>query len=87
MAILTIITSLNKVMNRFISLLFPNQFLVCKEDEFFSQGPLCLDSFKYMAPLPIENKIQKLTVNDGIDMVLTVATPLEKKNDTYAESV
>jgi len=47
MAILTIISSLNTVENSFISLLFPNQCLVCKEG----------------------------------------ATPLEKKNDTYAESV
>jgi len=46
MAILTIIPSLNTVGNSFISLLFPNQCLVCKEGEFFSQDPICLDRLR-----------------------------------------
>ena len=70
MAILTIVPSLSTVRNAFISLLFPNQCLVCKEGEFFSQDPICLDCLQHMTPLPIENRVQELTVNDGIDIAL-----------------
>ncbi|HIF82595.1 MAG TPA: ComF family protein [Candidatus Marinimicrobia bacterium] len=71
MAILTIIPSLNTVGNAFISLLFPNQCLVCKEGESFSQDPICLDCLQHMTPLPIGNRVQELTVNDGIDIALS----------------
>ena len=71
MAILTIIPSLNTVGNSFISLLFPNQCLVCKEGEFFSQDPICLICLQHMTPLPIGNRVQELTVNDGIDIALS----------------
>ena len=71
MAILTIIPSLNTVGNSFISLLFPNQCLVCREGDFFSQDPICLDCLQHMTPLPIEDRVQELTVNDGIDIVLS----------------
>jgi len=71
MAILTIIPSLSTVGNAFISLLFPNQCLVCKEAEFFSQDPICPDCLQHMTPLPIGNRVQELTVNDGIDIALS----------------
>ena len=71
MAILTIIPSLNTVGNAFISLLFPNQCLVCKEGESFSPDPICLDCLQHMTPLPIWNRVQELTVNDGIDIALS----------------
>ena len=107
MAILTIIPSLNTVGNAFISLFFPNQCLVCKKREFFSHDPICQDSLQHMTSLSIGNRVQELTVNDGIDIALssldfgdglrtaganiivalTLTTPLEKKDDTYAESV
>ena len=107
MAILTIIPSLSTVGNAFISLLFPNQCLVYRKGEFFSQDSICPDYLQHMTPLPIGNWVQELTVNDGIAIALsswdfgdelrtagakiivalTVTTPLEKKDDTYAESV
>ena len=71
MAILTNIPALASVGNAFISLLFPNQCLVCKEGEFFSQDPICLDCLQHMTPLPIGNRVQELTVNDGIDIALS----------------
>jgi len=70
MAILTIIPSLNTLGNSFISLLFPNQCLVCKDGEFFSQDPIYLICLQHMTPLPIGNRVQQLTVNDGIDKAL-----------------
>ena len=71
MAILTIIPSLNPLGNSFISLLFPNQCLVCKDGELFSQDPICLISLQHKTPLPIGNRVQQLTVNDGIDIALS----------------
>jgi len=71
MAILTIAPNLTTVGNAFISLLFPNQCLICKEGEFFSQDPICRDCFQHMTPLPTGNRVQELTVNDGIDIALS----------------
>jgi len=71
MAILTIIPSLNTLGNSFISLLFPNQCLVCKDGEFFFQAPICLICLQPMTPLPIGNRVQELTVNDGIEIALS----------------
>jgi competence protein ComFC len=71
MAILTIIPSLSTVGNTFINLIFPNQCLVCKEGDFFSQDPICLDCLQHMTPLPIENRVPELTVNDGIDIAFS----------------
>ena len=71
MAILTIIPSLNTVGNAFIGLLFQNQCLVCNEGEFYSQDPICLDYLQQMTPLPIGNRVQELTVNNGIDILLS----------------
>ena len=71
MAILTIILSLNTVGNAFIGLLFPNQCLVCNEGEFYSQDPICLDCFQQMTPLPSGNRVQELTVNNGIYISLS----------------
>jgi len=71
MAILTIIPSLNTLGNSFISLLFPNQCLVCKDGEFFSQDPICLICLQHMTLLPIGNRVEELTVNDGIGIALS----------------
>ena len=71
MAILTNISNLNSVGNAIISLLFPNQCLVCKGGEFNSSDPICSECIIKMHPLPIENRVQELTVNDGIDIALS----------------
>jgi len=70
MAILTNIPALASVGNAFISLFFPNQCLVCKGGDFHSSDPICPDCLQQMNPLPIENRVKELTVNNGIDMAL-----------------
>ena len=70
MAILTNIPALASVGNAFISLFFPNQCLVCKGGDFHSSDPICPDCLQQMDPLPIENRVKELTVNNGIDMAL-----------------
>ena len=70
MAILTNNPALASVGNAFISLFFPNQCLVCKGGDFHSSDPICPDCLQQMNPLPIENRVKELTVNNGIDMAL-----------------
>jgi len=70
MAILTNNPALASVGNAFISLFFPNQCLVCKGGDFHSSDPICPDCLQQMDPLPIENRVKELTVNNGIDMAL-----------------
>ena len=70
MAILTNNPALASVGNAFISLFFPNQCLVCKGGDFHSSDPICPDCLQLMNPLPIENRVKELTVNNGIDMAL-----------------
>jgi len=70
MAILTNISNLNSVGNAIISLLFPNQCLVCKGGEFNSSDPICSECIIKMHPLPIENRVHELAVNDSVDMAL-----------------
>ena len=70
MAILTNNPALASVGNAFISLFFPNQCLVCKGGDFHSSDPICPDCLQQMDPLPIENRVIELTVNNGIDMAL-----------------
>jgi ComF family protein len=70
MAILTNNPALASVGNAFISLFFPNQCLVCKGGDFHLSDPICPDCLQQMNPLPIENRVKELTVNNGIDMAL-----------------
>ena len=70
MASLTKLQTLNSIGNAFISLLFPNQCLVCKEGEFNSFDPICNECFNKMKPIEMKNRTNKLTVNDDIDIAL-----------------
>lgn len=70
MASLTKFPTLNSIGNAFISLLFPNQCLVCKEGEFNSSDPICNECFNKMKPIEMKNRTNKLTVNDDIDIAL-----------------
>ena len=70
MAILTKIWNLSSMGNAFISLLFPNQCLVCKGGEFHSPDPICPVCLLQMHPLPIDDRVHELTVNDNVDMAL-----------------
>ena len=70
MASLTKLPTLNSIGNAFISLLFPNQCLVCKEGEFNSFDPICNECFNKMKPIEMKNRTNKLTVNDDIDIAL-----------------
>ena len=63
--------SLKNTGNSFISLLFQNQCLICKGGEFHSLDPVCCDWMEKMAEIDDENRIDELTIKDGIDYVYT----------------
>ncbi|MBT3179706.1 MAG: ComF family protein [Candidatus Marinimicrobia bacterium] len=67
MSIFTIKSPSVSLGNAFISLLFPNQCLVCNSGEFYSQDPICSRCIKLLVPLNIENRVKELTVKDHID--------------------
>ena len=67
MSIFTIKSPSVSLGNAFISLLFPNQCLVCNSGEFYSQDPICSRCIQLLVPLNIENRVKELTVKDHID--------------------
>ncbi len=67
MAVLTNIPTLKSAGRSFISLLFPNRCLVCKEGDFHSSDPICTSCCEAMKPLKIENKVSDITVSNNID--------------------
>ena len=71
MAFLTNISALKSLGNPFISLLFPNQCLVCSGGESHSPDPLCPECINALHPIRLENRADALTVRDNIDYAYT----------------
>ncbi len=64
--------SLKNTGNAFISLLFPNQCLICEGGEFHSLDPVCCDCMKKMTEIDVEkNRMDELMIKDGIDYAYT----------------
>ena len=55
----------------FISLLFPNQCLICEGGKFYSLDPVYCDCMEKMTEIDDENRIDELTIKDGIDYAYT----------------
>jgi len=67
MADLTHSNFLQKAGYTFISLLYPNQCLVCKAGRHDSLDPICDKCVQLFSPIPVKDRSQLISVQEGID--------------------